>query len=163
MSSNVMLRAAPPMDEGVDTCAAHVQINIYVNNNLAAQYYIDGKNSITYNLYATTNEGIYLKIYDYNTADNLFCCIQKSIYHDNFGVAIASDITNEVGIIPVVSGYIFKMDNLSYYYPIIQFDQSTITDCIIDGQSSLLMDKISVVEGGSFNVNLTTNLTFDMF
>lgn len=89
---------------------------------MAAWYNIDSKNSITYELYATTNEGIYLKIHDYNLANNLFCGIQKSIYHDDFGIAIASDITNEVGIIPAASGYIFKMDNLSYYYPIIQFN-----------------------------------------
>lgn len=160
MSSNVILRAAGPtgsVDEGI----VKVQINIYVNDHLAAQYDIDGKNSITYDLYATTNQGIYLKIHDYTFANNLFCIIQKSIYRNDFGMAIISDITNEIGIIPVVSGYVFKMDNLSYYYPIIQFNQDAITKCIINGQSSLSMNKISVAQSESFNVNLTTKLTFN--
>lgn len=132
MDNNIILRAAGPI--GGEDGTVLTGINVYANNNLAAYYEIDGKNSITYDLYATANnDGIYLKVHDYNVANNLYCGIKKSIYHDDFGMAVASDITNVNGIIATSGGYIFRIDDLLSYYPIIKFNSSAIVDCTING------------------------------
>lgn len=146
MDSNIILHAAGPTG-GADLGITLTYINVYVNNYLVAYYKIDGKNSITYDLYAATNDGIYLKVHDYNVANNLFCHIKKSIYHNDFGMAVASDITNVNGIIAAADGYIFRIDDLSSYYPIIKFNSSVITNYIINGESSLdTIERISLAE-----------------
>lgn len=165
MDENISVQAAGPTGDS-STGVTISTISLYVNNKIAANYQIDGRTSITFKLKGSSNTGIYLNVADYNNGGNIFCYVKKDIYDNNYGIAIASDITNETGILPAVDGYIFRMQNIAEDYPIIKFNSQSITKCLINGSlmSSIetLVDGSTAQQGGSGNIdiNITTSLKF---
>lgn len=164
MDENISVQAAGPVG-GQEDGTTKENILIYIEDKLAAIYTLNGGNSITFSIYGNTTNGLELAIESVNVANNIYCLIQKNILMNDFGVAIASDITNQNGIIPGANGYIYKMTDETARYPILIFNTSAIKTLTINDMSNFSASTKLTKVGESavakdIIIKITTNVSF---